>query len=251
MRCLGVVAVVLLGCSAAIEHGLDEPAANEVVTSLARAGIVASKNRDDGNSDAFVVTVAKADVVRSMELLQSLGLPRARRVGFGEVYRQGSLLPTLTEERAKYVEALSGEIVRTLETVDGVASARVHLVLPEADPLVQALAADGKPRVAAQAAVLLKTRAGRSQPIAEAEVRKLVAGSVTGLEPAAVAVVFTAAAECPDPTSGLVALGPLRMTARSRTIVIATAATASALMASLSVLLLVMARRLARRDGGG
>lgn len=239
-----MVVAFLLGCSAAIEHGLEEPAANEVVTSLERAGIAASKSRDDGNSDAFVVVVSKADVVRSMELLQSLGLPRGRRAGFGEVYKQGSLLPTPTEERAKYLQALSGEIVRTLETVDGVVSARVHLVLPEADPL----AMDGKPKVAAQAALLIKTRSSHSLPIAESEVRKLVAASVTGLDPAAVVVVFSAAADAPAPATGLVALGPLRMTAGSRTIVLVMAATASALMASLAVLLLLMARRLARRD---
>jgi type III secretion protein J len=237
--------VLLLGCSAAIEHGLDEPAANEVVTSLERAGIAASKLHDDGNGDAFVVTVGKADVLRSMELLQSLGLPRGRRPGFGEVYKQGSLLPTPTEERAKYVEALSGEIVRTLETVDGVARARVHLVLPEADPLAQALTMDGRPKVAAQAAVLLKTRAG-SQPIAEAEVRRLVAGSVTGLEPAAVAVVFTAAPETSRVTCALVPYGPLRLTATSRTIVVTVVAVASVLLGVLAVLVLLMARRLAR-----
>jgi type III secretion protein J len=245
MRCLGMVVALVLGCSAAIEHGLEEPAANEVVTSLERAGIPASKSRDDGNRDAFVVAVSKADVVRSMELLQSLGLPRGRRAGFGEVYKQGSLLPTPTEERAKYLQALSGEIVRTLETVDGVVSARVHLVLPEADPL----AMDGKPKVAAQAALLIKTRSSHSLPIPESEVRKLVAASVTGLDPAAVVVVFSAAAVTPAPATELVALGPLRMTAGSRTIVIAMAATAGALMASLAVLLLLTARRLARRDG--
>jgi len=241
MRCLWIAVVLLLGCSAAIEHGLDEPAANDVVTALERAGIAASKNRDDSNGDGFVVSVAKADVVRSMELLHSLGLPRGRRAGFGEVYKQTSLLPTPTEERAKYVEALSGEIAKTLETVEGVASARVHLVLPEPDPL----AMDGKPRVAAQAAVLIKTRADRAPPISESEVRKLVSGSVPGLEPAAVGVVFTRAAETPTETAGVVALGPLRMTAGSRTILVGVVAIGCALLGLLAVLVLVMARRLA------
>jgi len=238
MRYFGIVVVLLLGCSAAIEHGLDEPAANEVVTSLERAGISASKGRDEGG-DGFVISVAKADVVRSMELLRSLGLPRGRRTGFGEVYKQSGLLPTPTEERAKYVEALSGEIVKTLETVDGVVSARVHLVLPEPEPL----AMDGKPRVPAQAAVLLKTRAGAS-PIAEPDVRKLVAGAVPGLDPAAVAVVFTSGAESPGPAVGLVSLGPMRMTANSRNVLVGVGATAGVLLAALAGLVLAMVRRL-------
>jgi type III secretion protein J len=239
---IGWIAVFLaFGCSAAVEHGLDESAANEVVTALERAGIAADKNRDENNGDAFAVTVAKADVVRSMELLHSLGLPRSRRVGFGEVYKQASLLPTPTEERAKYVEALTGEIAKTLETVDGVASARVHLVLPEPDPL----AMDGKPRVAAQAAVLIKSRAGHAPPISEAEIRKLVSGSVPGLDPTAVGVVFTATALAPTQAVQWVTLGPLRMTASSRVVVIAVLAVGCVLLGLLVALVLVMARRLA------
>lgn len=245
MRCLWIVVALSLGCSAAIEHGLDEPAANEVVTSLERAGIAASKNRDDSGGDGFVVSVGKADVVRSMELLHSLGLPRGRRSGFAEVYKQSSLLPTPSEERAKYVEALSGEVVKTLEMVDGVVSARVHLVLPQPSPGV--LAMDDQPKPA-QAAVLMKIRAGQGQPIAEAEVQKLVAGSVPGLDPAAVAVVFTAAAQAPAAGSGMVSLGPLRLTAGSRAIVVVAATAACALLAVLATLLLLMARRLGRRQ---
>jgi type III secretion protein J len=239
MRYLWIAVALLAGCSAAIEHNLDETRANEVVTSLERAGISASKSRDESNSDTFAVSVGKADVLRAMELLRSLGLPRGQRAGFGEVYKQSSLLPTPTEERARYLEALSGEIGKTLETVEGVVHARVHLVLPEPDPL----AVEGKPRVAAQAAVLLKTHPGRPVPISESDVRRLVAGSVPGLDPAAVAVVFTPAT-VPKAVVGLVALGPLRMTAQSRTIVLAVGAAACLLLALLAVLVLVMARRL-------
>lgn len=246
MRGLAILVVSLLGCSAAIEHGLDERAANEVVTSLERGGISASKSRDEGGgdrgSDGFVVSVAKSDVVRSMELLHSLGLPRGRREGFGEVYKQSGLLPTPTEERAKYLEALSGEIVRTLETVDGVVSARVHLVLPEPDPL----AVEGKPRVPAQAAVLVKTRSSAA-PIAEPDVRKLVAGAVPGLDPAAVAVVFTAGAATTGATLGLVTLGPLRMTAESRKVLLGIGTASGVLLAALAGLALAMARRLGEK----
>ena len=131
---------------------------------------------------------------KALDLLRSLGLPRDRRHGFAEVYGQPSLIPTPSEERARYLEALGGEIERTLETADGVVSARVHLVLEETDPL----AVDAKPRTAARAAVLLKVRGGRA-PLPDGDVQKLVAGSVPGLDPAAVAVVVTRA---PDSRRG-------------------------------------------------
>jgi len=235
-----IIVLFVLGCAAPIQHGLDESAANEVVTSLERGGIAASKTRDvDG---AFMVSVPQADAVAAMELLRSLGLPRGRRLGFGDVYKQPSLLPTPTEERARYVEALAGEIAGSLESVDGVVGARVHLVLPEIDPL----AVDGKPRVPAQAAVLLKTVAGRSLPMSETEVRKLVAGSVPGLAPEAVSVVFTTTAAPPAGRGEkLVTLGPLMLTPASRTWLIAAGAVMCALVMALAALVLVLARRLA------
>jgi type III secretion protein J len=244
--CPCIAVLLVLGCSTPIQHGLDETAANEILTSLERASIPASKNRDEDG--AFAVSVSRADAVAAMELLRSLGLPRGRRAGFGDVYKQPSLVPTPTEERARYVEALAGEIARTLETVEGVVSARVHLVLPELDPL----AADGKPRVPAQAAVLLKTRAGRPLPIAEADVQKLVAGSVPGLEPAAVSVVVTSAAAAPAGRgSGLVALGPLLLTPDSRSSLLAVAVGVLALVVVLAALLLLLARRLAAAQRKG
>jgi type III secretion protein J len=245
-----MVVVFTLGCSMPIQHGLDESAANEMLTSLERAGIPASKDRDDDG--VFVVVVAKTDALRAMDLMRSLGLPRGPRAGFGETYKQPSLVPTLTEERARYVEALAGEIARTLEHVEGVVSARVHLVLPEPDPLADSLAIDGKPRVAAQAAILLKTRAGRPAPISEQDVRKLVAGGVPGLEPSAVAVVTTPAPEMSTwPGAGLVSFGPLRMTAESRTTFVVGLVAACTLVALLAGLVFVLSRRLAAAQRKG
>lgn len=236
----------VLGCSIPIQHGLDEAAANEVVTSLERAGVGAAKARDEGG-DLFVVSVSRSDTIRALEVMRSLGLPRGQRSGFGEMYRQPSLVPTPTEERARYVEALAGEIERTLETVDGVVRARVHLVLPETDPL----AIDGKPRIAARAAVLLKTRAGHPGALPEPDVQKLIAGSVPGLAPAAVAVVVTDASAGPTVVGeSLVALGPMRMTTSSRNFVLGAGGIGCLLLTVLSVLLLLLARRLAAVQHG-
>jgi type III secretion protein J len=241
-RLLAMLAVALaaLGCQAAIQHGIDEAAANEVLTSLERAGIAASKSRDESGN--FSVSVAPADAVGALELLRSLGLPRGPRTGFGELYKSPSLLPTPTEERARYVEALGGEIARSLEAIDGVALARVHLVLPEPDPT----ALDGSARVPGRAAVLLKMRPGRAGPVAEADVQKLVAGSVPGLEAAAVSVVMTnAAAVPPSREAAVVPLGPWRVSAPSRAGLITVGAILLAVIAILAALVLVLARRLA------
>jgi type III secretion protein J len=238
MRGALLLLVLAAACSTPIRHGLDEPAANEVTTALERAGIGAEKLADEAaGPSTFVVRVAQGDAVKALDLLHTLGLPRGRRTGFAEVYGQPSLIPTATEERARYVEALAGEIERTLETVDGVAGARVHLVMEETDPL------DSKPRVAAQAAVLLKTRPGLPQ-LADGDIKKLVAGSVPGLAAAAVTVVATPAAEAPANPS-LAPVGPLRVTPGTRGLLIATLIVALAVLAVLATLLFYTARRLA------
>jgi type III secretion protein J len=229
-----------VGCSTPIRHGLEESAANEVVTALERAGIGAEKQRDQSaGATGFIVRVADEDAVRALDLLHALGLPRGHRNGFAEVYAQPSLVPTVTEERARYVQALSAEIERTLESVEGVVGARVHLVMAEVDPL----SVDGKPRVPAQAAVLLKSHPGLP-PIKEADVQKLVAGSVPGLSPAAVAVVVTAATENSPTAPPLEVIGPLRMSPGSRPLLLTALAAALALLVLLAALLFFTARRL-------
>src|SRR5688572_22606510 len=133
MRAL-ILVLFLCACSTPIRHGLEEASANEVVSALERAGIGAQKAHDEvSGPTSFLVRVSQGDAVRALEVLHTLGLPRGRRTGFAEVYANPSLIPTPTEERARYLEALSGEIERTLETVDGVVGARVHIVLEEMD----------------------------------------------------------------------------------------------------------------------
>ncbi|HMF39191.1 MAG TPA: secretion protein [Polyangia bacterium] len=241
-----VAAMTAAACSTNILHGVDERSANEATAALERAGIGAEKVPDEGAAAAaggatYTLRVAHADGTRALDLLRALGLPHDRRRGFAETYGQPSLIPTPSEERARYVDALAGEIERTLESADGVVSARVHLVLEESDPL----AADAKPRNPARAAVLLKARPG-SAPFRDVDVQKLVAGSVAGLDPAAVSVVMTAAA---DPGAAaaapLAALGPLRVTPGTRPLLLAALAAGLALLALLATLLLLTARRIA------
>ena len=232
------------GCSTNILHGIDERAANDATAALERAGIGAEKVADEGSSGgtaSYTIRVAHGDGTRALDLLRALGLPREKRRGFAETYGQPSLIPTPSEERARYLDATAGEIERTLETVDGVVSARVHLVLEETDPL----AVDTKPRSAARAAVLLKARPGAA-PIAVADVQKLVAGSVAGLDAGAVGVVITAAADPGEVAAAALApLGPLRVTPGTRPLLVGALAVVLLLLALLAVLLLVTARRLA------
>jgi type III secretion protein J len=248
MRRVSVVfafALLASACDVPVQYGLDEAAANEVVTALERANIAASKAREEGGGTepTFLVNVTnREDVRRAIELMRNQGLPRTKRSGLAETYGQPSLVPSATEERARFVKALGNDIERTLETVDGVVSARVHLVMPETDPL----SADNKARVEAQAGVLIKTRYGYQIPINGPDVQKLVAGAVAGLKPANVSVVVT---ESPNWASAaqpsLIAVGPIRMTPGSRAVLFGAFLIVLGVVAVLALVLLLMARRLA------
>ncbi|HVP62835.1 MAG TPA: flagellar M-ring protein FliF [Myxococcaceae bacterium] len=184
---LALVALVLpgAGCSARVQHGLDERQANEIQTVLMERGFRARKVVEEGRPPAWSVEVESVDAADAVRVLAELGLPRARPAGVRELLKPG-LVPDPVEQHALLLEAQSGELARTLEAVDGVVSARVHLVRPQPTRT-------GVPSSPTKAAVYL-----RAQPAASAhlqtvkdELRALVAGSVEGLEPAAVTLVVS------------------------------------------------------------
>ena len=94
--------------------------------------------------------------------------------------------------------------------------------------------------------MLLKTRAGVKIGLEPPDIQKLVAGSVSGLQPAAVAVVYTVAPEWTGagvPT--MISFGPIRMTPGSKTILAGAFAGMLGVVTILALVLLFTARRLA------
>ena len=188
VRITGLLGLVLLlfGCSTQqVQRDLDERDANEIQRVLTDAGISCGKVFQDGKRPTWSIEVSKDQAADAIGLLAQLGLPRAQSSGFKEVFSKGSLVPTPTEERAMFLEALSGELSRTLESVEGVLSARVHLVLPP----------PSRPGVAAvpgKASAFLKVRASALPRLngGKEDLRALVAGGVEGLVPADVTIVF-------------------------------------------------------------
>jgi len=174
-----------VACSARVQHGLDERQANEIQSVLLERGFRARKAVEDGRPPTWAVEVPSADAADAVRVLAELGLPRARPAGVRELLKPG-LVPDAVEQHALLVEAQSGELARTLEAVDGVVSARVHLVRP-LPPRT------GVPGAPTKAAVYLRARpAAASQLRAMAdELRALVAGSVESLEPGAVTLVVS------------------------------------------------------------
>ncbi len=88
------------------------------------------------------------------------------------------------DQRLRHQRELEIGIARSLESFDGVASARVHLVLPR-ESLFAENAKAGK------ASVLLRPRSDALSAATKDSIALLVAGAVEGIEPGAVAIVTT------------------------------------------------------------
>jgi len=106
---LVAVIATTAACSTNILHGIDERSANDATAALERAGIGAEKLPDEGtvsgSGASYTIRVAHGDGTRAVDLLAALGLPRDKRRGFAETYGQPSLIPTPSEERARYLDA--------------------------------------------------------------------------------------------------------------------------------------------------
>jgi type III secretion protein J len=194
MNRLAIAALAALaGCAGVgsdeLAHGLTEDQANEVVVALDEEGISARSEREDGADGAFTVSVSRGDGARARRVLAERELPRARPQGFGELFATASMVPTPTEEHARYLHALAGELARSVEAIDGVVEARVHLGLAQPDPLRPGETS------APRGAVLVRCRPAACDAVRALEpgIRALIAGAADRLEAGAVAVVVTPA----------------------------------------------------------
>ncbi|HVS02003.1 MAG TPA: hypothetical protein VMT16_04470 [Thermoanaerobaculia bacterium] len=182
---MALLAILLMACQAEVLHDVPEAEANEILAVLQQHGVVADKVPANPELNTFNVTVSKDARPRAWAVLQEYKLPRARDRRFRDVFGKSKLVVTPVEERALFLEALQGELAQTLESVQGVIDARVHLVLPEKD-------LSGKLRGAAKASVVLEylPSAQGVAPMQRAEVQQIVANAVDGLDPDTVAVVL-------------------------------------------------------------
>jgi type III secretion protein J len=180
-RALVLLAALLLSaCEAELYNNLDQRQANEMVATLQQRGIPAQRVAVKGGQ--YTVVVDKDRFAESITILKDAGLPRQEFQTLGQVFKKDGLVSSPTQERAQMIFALSQELSRTVSEIDGVLSARVHLVLPENDPLRQQL-------VPSSASVFIRHRSNAVGNLVP-QVKMLVANGVAGLSYDKVSVVL-------------------------------------------------------------
>jgi flagellar M-ring protein FliF len=179
----------LVGAGALVWSMLSQPDQRDLFRGLGDADKAAMSDalgsagidyRIDRNTGAL--TVSEADYYQAKMLLAQQGLPKAAPSGEDML---GNL--PLGASRAVEGERLRGareqDLARTIEAIDAVATARVHLATEQPSVFLR----DQKN---AAASVMLKLQPGRTLADAQvAAIASLVASSVPGLSPDAVSIV--------------------------------------------------------------
>jgi type III secretion protein J len=152
--------------------GLSQRQANEMTAVLRNAGIDAQKVARD--AERYAVLAPRDNFSQAIEVLRANGYPRDGYDTLGQVFKKEGFISSPLEERARFSHALSQEISNTIASIDGVVVARVHLVVPERDPLSDKI----KP---SSASVFIKHRPGVDLSGRVGQVKALVVNAIEGL----------------------------------------------------------------------
>lgn len=137
----------------------------------------------DVSADGKTISVNIGSTARARMLLAEKGLPRGSGAGYELFDEMGSLGLTSFMQNVTKVRALEGEVARSIQSMQGVKAARVHLVMPEKATFRRE---NQKPT----ASVLIRTEGVQTGSVAQS-IRYLVAAAVPGLTADAVTVLDT------------------------------------------------------------
>ncbi|WP_102223795.1 flagellar basal-body MS-ring/collar protein FliF [Acidimangrovimonas sediminis] len=182
---LGIVAALVFGLSlltapdyTVLYSQLSPASAASMVDALDKAGIE-SKVSTDGAS----VSVPRPDVARARMALAEKGLPSDGEPGWELFDNSTGLGMNSFMQHINRLRAMEGELSRSIQTLDGIQSARVHLVLPEREAFSRS-APDPSASVIVRAAA--NHTVSRRQALA---IRNLIATAVANMSPGRVTVL--------------------------------------------------------------
>jgi flagellar M-ring protein FliF len=185
---VGIAASVALGVAvvlwsqapsyAPLYGNLAEKDASQVMEALQQAGV---SFKVDEATGMVMVPSAKLKEVRMQ--LAGQGLPNSVGMGFELLQQDTGFGTSQMVEKARYQQALQGELARSIATIGAVQSARVHLAIPKQSVFV-------RKRQPPSASVAVRLHSGRALEDTQVEaIVHLVASSVPELTPGRVTVV--------------------------------------------------------------
>lgn len=165
--------LLLAGCGQqTLYTSLPEKEVNEMVAILLTHGINCEKV--SGKEDLWNAVVDKDLFSQAVQLLNDAGYPRDTFSSLGDTFKKSGLVSSPTEERIRFMHALSEELAETLTHIHGVVTARVHIVLPDNDPYTDKI-------TPSSAAVFISYLPQINLEDCAREIRQLVTNSIEGL----------------------------------------------------------------------
>jgi flagellar M-ring protein FliF len=185
---MGAVTVALIGFFAFLILRVTAPQMTPLFTDLSledSATIAKELDREavsyELRNDGNIIMVPSDRVARLRMTLAENGLPKGGGVGYEIFDKSDALGTTSFVQNINNLRALEGELARTIQALDRVQAARVHLVMPER-PLFS------RDKIEPSASIVLKLR-GSLEPAQVRAIRHLVATAVNGLRPQRVSIV--------------------------------------------------------------
>ncbi|MEZ6022861.1 MAG: flagellar basal-body MS-ring/collar protein FliF, partial [Hyphomonadaceae bacterium] len=149
--------------------GVDMREMSEITQRLEQADIPFDL-RGDGSS----VFVPRSRVPEARMMLSAEGLPSRGSIGYEIFDEPDALGQTQFQQNINRLRALEGELARTIASLDGIAAARVHLVLPERQLFARETEQPS-------ASIVLQLRRDQLSPDQVRAIRNLVASATPGL----------------------------------------------------------------------
>ncbi|WP_374345280.1 flagellar basal-body MS-ring/collar protein FliF [Phenylobacterium sp.] len=162
---------------ALLYSNLDLKEAGTITQALDQAGV-----KYEVKGDGSTILVPRDEVASTRLMLSSKGLPTSGSVGYEIFDNSNALGQTDFVQQLNRQRALEGELARTIQSLDGVTSARVHLVLPKRELFEEE---------AQQPSASVSIGVGGREPGADQvrAIQNLVAGAVPNMKPDKVTVV--------------------------------------------------------------
>lgn len=173
--------LLLSGCKVEMYSGLSEDQANQMLSTLLRRGIEAEKQAAGKNG--YTLLVDDDQLVRALQVLKENSLPREAFKNLGEVFAGDGMISSTSEVQARMSYALSQELADTLSRIDGVLTARVHVVLGGTDQAIDT-------RTLPSAAVFLRHTPDSPVVNLVAKIRELTSKAVPDLDYERVSVML-------------------------------------------------------------
>jgi type III secretory pathway lipoprotein EscJ len=185
---LGLAASAAACAREPVAHQQLEREANRIVSLLIEAGIEEARSvKDEASRELrFNVEVPKDERGKALKILEQYNLPKPAADDTNSVFREGGLIPTNEQLRAKREVGIRGDIINAISKIPRVIDVQAEVSIPEDNPLRDVN--EAKPRPKASVLLLYLEDGDKSPPLMVEDVQKFVQAALPEIKSTEVSV---------------------------------------------------------------